>query len=90
MRVRVCGSKRLSCNAGYQEVRDESEEFIAFGEEAQARDPLWLWNPGRHYQKSKTVVSVASQKEWCPQNLKKWKNDSYYCVIQKVATRVFK
>ena len=57
-----------SCHAGCQEdsrcrTRGESQEFIACRpQNTQVRDPPWLWNPGKHHQKSKTGVSVAPQK----------------------------
>ena len=63
--LQVCGSKRLSCHADLYTVSrwGESQEFIAHRwQSTQGRDPPWVWNPGRRYQKSKTGVSVAPRK----------------------------
>ena len=60
-----CGSKRLNCNAGCQEVsrcRTISESGVSITYRQRSTymwDPSWLWNPG---QMSKTELPVALRK----------------------------
>ena len=51
-----------------------------------ARDPPWLWNPGRRHQKPKTGVSVGHKKDLCPAKFKKKKpiqHKADRCLVMK-------